>query len=135
MEVVMINGVHVLLYSRDAEVDRAFLRDVFELRGVDAGNGWLILALPPTEIAVHPGSGDSVQHHADHDLLGAVIYFMCDDLPATMTELEKKGVECTEVRTAEWGIATSISLPSGGAIGLYQPLHATAFGRGEPRSS
>ncbi len=123
----MIFGAHVLLYSRDANADRAFLRDVLGLRGVDAGGGWLILGLPPAEVAVHPSNGDVVERHAGHDLLGAVLYLMCDDVQAMMASLEQQGVRCSPADEAEWGIATTIPLPSGGALGLYQPKHATAL--------
>ena len=68
----MINGVHLLLYSRDPEADRAFFRDVLGFPSVDAGEGWLIFALPPAEIGIHPGDGKFVEHHADHELSGSV---------------------------------------------------------------
>ena len=123
----MINGVHWLLYSKDADADRAFLRDVVGLRAIDIGHGWLIFGLPPAEMGVHPGSGEFVQEHADRPLLGAVMYLMCDDVRAEIRSLEARDVKCTEVKEAEWGIVTSIPLPSGGAIGLYQPKHQTAI--------
>ena len=125
----MINGAHVLLYSKDADADRAFFHDVLNLRAVDAGGGWLIFALPPAELAVHPGSGDFVQQHADHNLLGAVVYFMCDDVRAVIRELAAKSVKCTEIGEEAWGIRTTIPLPSGAAVGLYQPTHPTAISR------
>ena len=121
----MITGAHFLLYSRDADADRQFLRDVLGFRGVDAGDGWLIFALPPAEIAVHPSSENFVQRHAEHELLGAVLYLMCDDLDSSIKALEGKGVPVTEVEQAEWGRKTTIRLPSGGEIGLYQPTHPT----------
>jgi len=123
----MITGAHFLLYSKDADADRLFLRDALGLRSVDAGGGWLIFALPPAEIAVHPAGKSFVQRHADHVLLGAVLYLMCDDLRATIKEREAKGVAATEIETAEWGIKTTFRLPSGGEIGLYQPTHPTAI--------
>ena len=123
----MITGAHFLLYSTNAEADRAFFRDVLGFRAVDAGGGWLILALPPAELGVHPGEGDFTQVHADHKMLGAVLYLMCDDLAATMADLTAKGTKCSEVVSAEWGTKTTFSLPSGGEIGLYQPTHATAI--------
>jgi catechol 2,3-dioxygenase-like lactoylglutathione lyase family enzyme len=125
----MINGAHFLLYSRDADADRAFLRDVLGMRSVDAGHGWLIFELPPAEMAVHPGDGSFVQQHAEHKLMGAVLYFMCDDVKAEVRALEKKGVSCTELMEAEWGIATSFGLPSGPHVGLYQPKHQTAIAK------
>lgn len=93
----MINGAHFLLYSRDADADRRFLRDVLGFQGVDAGGGRLIFALPPAEIAVHPASESFVQRHAAQELLGAVLYFMCDDLNATLKSLTAKGVIATEI--------------------------------------
>ncbi|HXU45586.1 MAG TPA: VOC family protein [Thermoanaerobaculia bacterium] len=133
----MINGAHLLLYSRDPEADRAFFRDVLELRSVDAGHGWLIFGLPPAEAALHPiedGSDDSAgsnasagQVHAGHRLLGAVLYLMCDDLQAEVAALAAKGVQCTEIEQAPWGIRTTIRLPSGGELGLYEPRHPTAL--------
>jgi hypothetical protein len=123
----MITGAHFLLYSRDPEADRAFLRDALAFPAVDAGDGWLIFALPPAELGVHPGEWG--QRHAEHELLGTVLYLMCDDLSTTMTELAAKGVRCSETVVAEWGRKTTIRLPSGGELGLYQPTHATAVRR------
>ena len=88
----MINGVHLLLYSRDPEADRVFFRDVLGFQSVDAGEGWLIFALPPAELGIHPGDGQFVECHADHELSGSVIYLMCDDLPTTMEMLKKEGL-------------------------------------------
>lgn len=122
-----ILGAHILLYSADAEADRAFFRDVLGFRWVDAGEGWLIFAMPAAETAIHPSSGDFVQQHAGHRLLGAVLYLMCDDLQAYLATLKAQGVRCTEIEKAPWGIRTTIPLPSGGEIGLYQPTHATAL--------
>ncbi len=123
----MITGAHVLLFSQDPEADRAFLRDVLQFRSVDAGGGWLIFKLPPAEVAVHPAGGEPGQVHGGQQLLGSVLYLMCDDLPALMQTLEAKRVPCTEVSRERWGIKTSIKLPSGGEIGLYQPTHPTAL--------
>ncbi len=124
----MITGAHVLLYSENPEADRAFFRDVLGFPGVDAGGGWLIFALPPAEVAVHPMEGRSQQRHAGHELLGAVLYLMCDDLQAVVKRLAEKTVRCTEVDEAPWGSKTTVRLPSGGEIGLYQPRHPTALG-------
>ncbi len=109
----MFSGAHVVIYSKDAEADRAFFRDVLEFKSVDAGQGWLIFALPKAEVAFHPG--DNGEH---------ALYLMCDDLSATMAELKKKGVNCGEVHQAGWGSVTSLKLPGGGNISLYQPRHA-----------
>jgi predicted enzyme related to lactoylglutathione lyase len=124
----MITGAHFLLYSKDPDADRAFFRDVLNFRSIDLGENWLIFALPPAEKAVHPGGGEFVQRHAEHPLLGVVLYLMCDDLPAMIRSLEARQVACSAVMKAEWGIATTIRLPSGGEIGLYQPTHPTALG-------
>ena len=124
----MVNGAHILLYSKDPDADRAFFRDVLQFRAVDAGHGWLIFALPPAELAVHPGDGAFVQSHAEHPMIGAVVYLMCDDLAEVIRTLGARGVACTEVSEAPWGMKTTVRLPSGGEIGLYQPAHPTAIG-------
>jgi catechol 2,3-dioxygenase-like lactoylglutathione lyase family enzyme len=113
----MISGAHVIVYSKNAEADRAFFRDVLGFKSVDAGHGWLIFALPPGEAAVHPSDESSA-----HEL-----YFMCDDLQAEMASLEQKGGHCTKVQELRWGSITKIRLPGGGEIGLYQPKHPTAL--------
>jgi len=123
----MITGAHFLLYSKDAAADRQFFRDVLGFRAVDAGHGWLIFALPPAEVAIHPSSENFVQRHAAHDLLGAVLYLMCDDLRSCIKSLEAKGIVAMKSEEAEWGLKTTIRLPSGGEIGLYQPTHPTAI--------
>ncbi len=124
----MINGAHVLVYSKDPDADRVFFRDVLKFPFVDVGHGWLIFALPPAEVALHPG--DFAERHAGHEILGSVLYLMCDDLQQTVASLAAKNVACTEIETEDWGIRTTIRLPSGGEIGLYQPTHATALGLG-----
>lgn len=126
----MINGSHFLLYSKNPEADRAFLRDALEFRSVDAGGGWLIFALPPAEIAVHPMDEDASPQNPDGQVVGASLYLMCDDLDATMKALESRNVLVSEVNEAPWGIVTTFRLPGGGEIGLYQPTHPTAL---EPR--
>lgn len=124
----MITGAHFLLYSQYPEADRAFFRDVLDFRSIDLGGGWLLFALPSSELAVHPGGGEFVQKHAEHDLLGIVLYLMCDDLKETMRSLKARRVVCSAVMEAEWGTATTVPLPSGGAIGLYQPKHPVIAG-------
>jgi catechol 2,3-dioxygenase-like lactoylglutathione lyase family enzyme len=114
----MFFGAHVIIYSKNAEADRAFFRGVLEFKSVDAGHGWLIFALPPGEAAIHP-SGESSGHE---------LYFMCEDLKAEMASLAKKGVECSKVEEARWGSITKMRLPGGGEVGLYQPKHPTALG-------
>ena len=120
----MITGAHAIVFAEDPEPARAFFGETLGLRGVDAGGGWLIFALPPAELAVHPSSGNVTQDDAGHPLLGAALYLMCDDLQAEIASLKAKNVECTEVVNAGWGIKTTFALPSGGEIGLYQPRHA-----------
>jgi catechol 2,3-dioxygenase-like lactoylglutathione lyase family enzyme len=114
----VISGAHVIVYSKDAEADRAFFRDVLGFPSVDAGHGWLIFAMPPAEAAFHPAE-DNDKHE---------LYFMCDDLKAEMAQLAAKGVACAEVVEARWGSITKFRLPGGGEIGLYQPKHPTALG-------
>jgi hypothetical protein len=124
----MITGAHILFYSTNPEADRAFVNDVLQFKGIDIGHGWMIFKLPASELAVHPGDGEFAQRHAGHVMPGALVYLMCDDLQATMAALAKKNVVCTEVETENWGIRTTIKMPSGGEIGLYQPTHPTALG-------
>ena len=121
----MINGAHFLIYSKDSEADRAFFRDVLGFRSVDAGEGWLIFALPPAEIAVHPARANFVQRNAEHVMMGTVLYLMCDDLPSLIKSLRTRKVKCARIAQAPWGAFTTILLPSGGELGLYQPTHPT----------
>jgi catechol 2,3-dioxygenase-like lactoylglutathione lyase family enzyme len=108
----MITGAHAIVFSQDADADRAFFRDVLGFEHVDAGGGWLIFALPPAELAVHPG-GDAQQ-----------LYLMCDDVGATVADLQASGVEIVrEVSDQGWGLMTAIRLPGGGELGLYEPKH------------
>lgn len=110
----MITGAHVILSSTDAGADRAFLKDVFGLKGLDAGGGWLIFALPPAELAVHPAEqGD------EHEL-----YLMCDDVGAFVAAMGKRGVVCDAVSEQRWGRLTRLTLPGGGHLGVYEPTHA-----------
>ena len=115
----MIFGAHVVVYSKDATADRAFFLEVLGLSSVDAGHGWLIFALPPAEVAVHPAEEKDL-----HEL-----YFLCDDLKAEISALGKKGVQCSEVQEARWGSITKIRLPGGSEVGLYQPKHPLALAR------
>ena len=112
----MITGVHALVFSPEAEKVRAFFGDVLGMSSVDAGNGWLIFALPPAELAVHPADGD-----ARHEL-----YLMCDDIHATLAELRAKGVEMArEVSDQGWGLVAAIRLPDGAELPIYEPRHAS----------
>ena len=103
----MISGAHVVVYTKNADADRAFFRDILGFKSVDAGHGWLIFALPPTEAAFHPSDNDT------HEL-----YFLCDDLKTEMAALAKKGVKCSKVEEARWGSITKMRLPGGGHVGL-----------------
>jgi catechol 2,3-dioxygenase-like lactoylglutathione lyase family enzyme len=114
----MISGAHIIVYSKDAAADRAFFRDILGFPSVDAGDGWLVFALPAAEAAFHPDATNN-----RHDL-----YLMCDDLEAEMSALKAKGIICSEVHEARWGSITKLPLPGGGTIGLYQPKHPTALG-------
>ena len=115
----MIFGAHAIIYSKDAEADRNFLRDVLGFSSVDAGHGWLIFALPPAEAAVHPA-----QENDRHEL-----YLVCDDLKAEISALQGKGIQCSKVHEERWGSITRIRLPGGGQVGLYQPKHVMALKR------
>jgi hypothetical protein len=108
----MIFGVHLIVYSEDATADRAFLGDAFGWDMVDAGDGWLIFALPPTEAAVHPSDGSDTE-----------LYLMSTDLEADMRALESRGVRLSDVEQAGWGSVTRFRLPGGAEIGLYEPAH------------
>jgi catechol 2,3-dioxygenase-like lactoylglutathione lyase family enzyme len=113
----VIDGAHLVFYSKDAEADRDFFRNVLGFDAVDAGHGWLIFSLPPSEAAFHPAASNDRPE----------LYLMCDDLAETMAELNiklnAKGVRCGAVRDERWGQITTIPLPGGGTVGLYQPKH------------
>ena len=117
----MIFGAHIIVYSKDAAADRAFLCEALGLSSVDAGHGWLIFALPPAEVAVHPPE-EPTEENGRHEL-----YLMSNDLKAEISALGKKGTSCSEVQEARWGSITHIRLPGGGEIGLYQPKHPMAL--------
>lgn len=123
----MINGAHVILYSSDAEADRAFLRDVLGWHHVDAGGGWLIFALPPSEVAVHPVDGHAGGETAPGSDTRAELYLMCDDVDALRARLAEQGIECSELRDQAWGTLTTMRLPGGTELGVYQPRHVTAI--------
>jgi len=113
----MVTGAHVIVFSKDAEADRAFFRDVLRFPSVDAGHGWLIFALPPSEVAFHPA-----EQNGSHEL-----YLMCDDIESEIAELVGHGVACSAIVQERWGDITRITLPGGGTLGLYQPKHTTAI--------
>jgi catechol 2,3-dioxygenase-like lactoylglutathione lyase family enzyme len=117
----MITGVHTIIFSSDAAADRAFFRDVLGFASVDAGNGWLIFALPPAELAAHPTDGEA--HHQ--------LYLMCDDVHETVAELRRKGVEFAgEISKEAFGLITRLKLPSGGELALYEPRHPSPLAAG-----
>ena len=116
----MITGAHSIIYSKNSEADRDFLRDVLQLPHVDVGRGWLIFGLPPAEVAVHP-SEENNQHE---------FYLMCDDVEVFVAQMKKKRVACGPVRDLRWGLLSELTLPGGGKLGVYQPRHA----RPEPMS-
>jgi hypothetical protein len=108
----MITGVHLIIYSKDAGADKAFFRDLLKLTNVDAGHGWLIFGLPPSELAVHPSPANGQQE----------IYLMCDNIKAFTEQMSKQNVFCSEIQSQRWGHLIQLTLPGGGKIGVYQPL-------------
>lgn len=110
----MIIGAHTIIYSTDAEADRAFLRDVLKLPNVDVGHGWLIFGLPPAEVAVHPSEENDVHE----------FYLMCDDIKGFVDGMQKQGIACDPIQTQPYGLLTQLTLPGGGKLGVYQPRHA-----------
>lgn len=110
----MITGAHSIIYSKDPEADRAFLRDVLKFPSVDVGEGWLIFGLPPAEVAVHPSKKNDIHE----------FYLMCDDVTAFVAGMKKRKVACTPVQNMGWGSLTQVMLPGGGKLGVYEPRHA-----------
>ena len=110
----MLTGAHAIIYSSNADADRAFFRDVLKLKNVDGGGGWLIFALPPAEVAVHPAA-----ENGGHEL-----YLICDDVAAFVSEMRQRCVSCSAVTEQRWGLLTEVTLPGGGKLGVYQPRHA-----------
>jgi len=110
----MITGAHVILYTKDADADRAFVKDVLGFPHVDVGHGWLIFALPPAEVALHPAK------KASHEL-----YLMTDDVAAFVASMKKKKVACSKVHQQPWGKLVTVTLPSGAELGVYEPRHAS----------
>jgi catechol 2,3-dioxygenase-like lactoylglutathione lyase family enzyme len=109
----ILSGAHTIIYSSDPEADRKVLRDVFELPNVDVGGGWLIFALPPSEVAVHPASTSG-----KHEL-----YFTVDDVHEFMEHMKQHGLPCSELHQERWGLLTHVTLPGGGQLGVYEPRH------------
>lgn len=114
----MINVAHVIIYSADADADRAFIRDTLGFAGVDAGDGWLIFKLPPAEVAVHPASGEMKDE----------LFLMCDNIHELLAELTAKDVNVSRPISDEgWGLLASIALPSGSDLQMYEPRHPVAY--------
>jgi hypothetical protein len=120
----MFFGTHLLLYSKDAAADRAFFRDTLEIAAVDAGEGWLILSMPPAEMGIHPAE---TTHNNGEGSAVCTLYLMCRDLNRTLTALKAKGVNCGPVQQAGWGTVSTIPLPGGKNLGIYEPRHALAI--------
>lgn len=120
----MIKGVHALIYSKDALADRAFFRDVLGLPYIEAHKDWLIFALPPSELGIHPTTGGD-----EHEL-----FLMCDDVHATVDDLKAKGAKFSgSIKDRGFGLIITLKLPGGGKIGLYEPKHKTAIRVGAAR--
>jgi hypothetical protein len=110
----MINGAHSIIYSKNPDADRTFLRDVLKLPHVDVGQGWLIFGLPPAEVAVHPSDENDVHE----------FYLMCEDIEALVEAMRAHSITCSPVQNQGWGLLTQVILPGGGKLGIYQPRHA-----------
>jgi hypothetical protein len=117
-----IIGAHTILYSKKPDADRAFFRDVLEYPHVDVGGGWLIFAMPPSEVAVHPSNKNGV-----HEL-----YLMCDDVHAFIDAMKKRKLKCSSVHEERWGSLVQLTLPGGGKLGVYEPKHPLAAGAKKP---
>lgn len=109
----MINGAHLIVYSKDPAADRGFFQDVLGLAHVDVGDGWLIFGLPPSEVAVHPSKKNGA-----HELC-----LMCEDVNAFVEAMKKQKLACDAVMDRGWGLLTSVTLPGGGKLGVYEPRH------------
>jgi len=125
----MINGAHLLIYSKDAEADRAFFRDVLKFPYVEVSEGWLIFALPPAELAIHPVHGKVAFRTAGRAPMRSVLFLMCDDLQELLKSLKRRKIKIGRTDQASWGLNTIIYLPSGVELGLYQPTHPKAHDR------
>ena len=109
----MIVGTHAIIYSKNAEADKEFFKNVLQLTNVDVGQGWLIFGLPPSELAIHPATENDRQE----------LYLMCDDIKTFVEEMKRHSITCSEPQDQGWGILTQLKLPGGGSLGVYQPRH------------
>jgi len=125
----MINGAHMVLYSRDADADRAFFRDVLQFPFVDAGHGWLIFAIPPAEVAFHDAEKHDSEKGASDSDDKHELFLMCDDIAATLTDLQAKNVKVSGASEQRWGKLARFTLPGGGKIGIYEPRHPSPLKR------
>jgi catechol 2,3-dioxygenase-like lactoylglutathione lyase family enzyme len=121
----MLTGAHSIIYSKNPEADRAFLRDVLGLPYVDSGDGWLIFGLPPAEVAIHPSERNDV-----HEL-----YLLCDDIKAFVAQLKRENITCGPLEKLSWGLLTHLVLPGGGKLGIYEPRHARPKSMKRPAAS
>jgi hypothetical protein len=119
----VVTGVHIVIYSKDAEVDRRFFKDILCFPSVDAGHGWLIFAVPAAEVAFHPHDENN-----KHEM-----YFVCEDIKSQIVALQTKGVQTDKISEEQWGTRTTITLPGGGTVGLYEPKHPVTFERKSPK--
>ncbi len=110
----MITGAHSIIYSTNPEADRVFFRDVLKLPNVDVGEGWLIFALPPFELAVHPSERNNLQE----------LYLLCEDIDVFVQQMRVRGIKTSSVQERNWGRLTEVTLPSGGKLQIYEPQHA-----------
>lgn len=110
----MISGIHVVIYSKNAEADKAFFKDVLKFTNIDVGHGWLIFGLPPSELAIHPSSDN--EHHE--------MYLMCDNIHLFVEKMQKQKIDCGKIQDQGWGQLVQLTLPGSGKLGVYQPRHA-----------
>ena len=103
----------MIIYTKDAEADKTFFRDILKLTNVDVGHGWLIFGLPPAELAVHPSSDNDQRE----------IYLMCDSIHDFVREMIKHKIPCSEIQNQRWGQIVQLTLPGGGKVGVYEPRH------------
>ncbi len=109
----MISGIHTIIYSKDAEADRKFFKNILKLPNVDDGDGWLIFGLPPAEVAVHPHTKNNLQE----------LYLMCNDIKAFVMKMAAQKIRCSAIDDRGYGLLIQLTLPGGGKLGVYEPRH------------